>query len=74
MQARTILRRNGWAGLSTKYNVRIRPIAMNIVILKGPFSSEEEAWEWAEQNNNPLVDYDVLAVEEEQDDVPPWDE
>ena len=46
------------------YRVKIRPIAMDIVILKGPFQSEEEAWKWIEQNNNPLVDFDVVAETE----------
>ncbi len=56
-----------------KYKVKIRPISTDVEITKGPFDSEEEAWAWTEQNNNPLVDYDVVT-EDDPDEVPPWDE
>lgn len=45
------------------YKVIIRPIATDMVITKGSFTTEAEAWSWIEANNSPLVDYDVIEAE-----------
>ena len=45
------------------YKVIIRPIATDIVIIKGSFKTEADAWKWIEANNCPLVDYDVIEAE-----------
>ena len=45
------------------YKVIIRPIAMDMVITKGSFKTEAEAWKWVETHNCPLVDYDVIEAE-----------
>lgn len=45
------------------YRVRIRPIATDVEIIKGSFETEEEAWNWVEINNCPLVDYEVFSDE-----------
>ena len=47
------------------YKVRIIPIIPLIEIWKGPFQTEDEAWEWVEQDNNPFVDYEVVPIEPE---------
>lgn len=52
-----------------QYRVRIVPIIPTVEIWKGPFQTEDEAWEWVEQNNNPFVDYEVVPTEPE--DTPP---
>ena len=48
------------------YRVRIRPIATDVEIIKGSFETEEEAWNWVENNACPLVDYEVFP-----DETPP---
>ncbi len=48
------------------YRVRIRPIATDIVIIKGAFETEEDAWNWVKNNDCPLVDYEVFP-----DEAPP---
>ena len=45
------------------YKVIIRPIATDIVITKGMFKTEEDAWNWVEANNCPVVDYDVIEAD-----------
>ena len=46
------------------YKVVIRLIATDIEIRQGSFSTEEEAWQWVEEHNCPVVDYDVIKAEE----------
>ncbi len=59
------------------YKVRITPIIPTFEIWEGPFQTEDEAWEWVEQNNCPYVDYDVVPAEQDagqrDNDQPPWD-
>ena len=45
------------------FKVIIRPIATDMVITKGSFKTEAEAWNWIEANNCPLVDYDVIEAD-----------
>lgn len=42
------------------YIVKIYPIATDTVITIGGFETEEDAWKWIEEHNNPLVDYEVI--------------
>ena len=44
---------------------------MGITLTEGPFETEEEAWNWVDENNCPLVDYEVVPVESSED-TPPW--
>lgn len=44
------------------YKVKITPIIPTVEIWKGPFISMDEAWQWVEEHNNPLVDYEVIPV------------
>ena len=44
---------------------------MGIVIAEGLFETEEDAWNWVNENNCPLVDYEIVAVES-TDNTPPW--
>ena len=53
------------------YKVKIVPIIPTVEIWKGPFQTEEEAWEWVDLHNNPYVDYEVVA---DDTDDPPWEE
>lgn len=46
------------------YKVRITPIIPLVEIWKGPFISMDEAWKWVEENNNPIVDYEVVPVDD----------
>ena len=48
------------------YKIRIRPIATDIEIIKGTFKTEDDAWNWVENNDCPLVDYEVFS-----DETPP---
>ncbi len=48
--------------------VKITPIIPTETYWKGPFQSEEEAWNWVENNNCPYVDYDVVERDQEPDD------
>lgn len=48
------------------YRVKIRPIATDIEIVTGAFETEEDAWHWVENNDCPLVDYEVFP-----DEAPP---
>ena len=45
------------------YRLRIRPIATDIEIIKGSFETEEDGWNWVENNDCPLVDYEVFPDE-----------
>lgn len=51
------------------YCVRIRPIATDVEIIKGAFETEEDAWNWVENNDCPLVDYAIFP-----DEMPPEEE
>ena len=46
------------------YKVKITPIIPSVEIWKGPFISMEEAWRWAEEHNNPFVDYEVIPIDD----------
>lgn len=59
------------------YKVRIKPIIPTFETWVGPFRTEDEVWEWVEQNNCPYVDYDVVPVapdtRQSDSNQPPWD-
>ncbi len=46
------------------YYVKITAIIPILEIWKGPFLTAEEAWEWVDHHNDPLVDYDVINVDD----------
>ena len=46
------------------YQVEIHLIAMDVVITKGSFETEEEAWAWVEENNLPFADFFVVPKPE----------
>ncbi len=50
-----------------KYAIRIRPIVGNYETVKGFFATPEEAWQWVEDNNDPLMDYDVFEIDDDDD-------
>ena len=50
------------------YKVRIHPIATDVEIIKGLFETKEDAWNWVENNDCPLVDYEVFLDETPQEE------
>ena len=47
------------------YKVIITPISTSLGILYGNFATEQEAREWTEQHNCPVVDYEVIQVDDD---------
>ncbi len=45
------------------YIVKIVPIIPLYVLYVGGFQTEEEAWAWVDEHNDPFVDYEVIQLE-----------
>ena len=48
------------------YRVKITPIISIYEVYTGCFETEEEAWQWIDEHNNPFVDYEVEKTKDDQ--------
>ena len=52
------------------YRIEVTDPIPQTTISKRWFPTEKAAWNWVEEHENPLLDYDVLAYRDEYSTIP----